>query len=278
MGMLCAVAFNRYGRLYYFNPGSLTPAVGDRVLVATDDGATVAECVLAPQYVPEDTDAFPYLAVMAGDEELRRDALLRKRKAEGRVAARRLIREHELPMKVVAVDHAIAGDGPRTTIYFTAPHRVDFRSLVRDLGATLRCRVELRQLSARDSARVQGGVGSCGRDLCCATFLTDFEPVTIRMAKDQDLPLNPLRISGACGRLMCCLKYEHPLYQDFQASAPEIGARVDTPQGEGRVVGHNVPQDTVVVRLNADGSRSACSRASVCGSRQAYRERHDKPV
>ncbi len=278
MGMLCAVAFNRYGRLYYFNPGSLTPAVGDRVLVATDDGATVAECVWAPQYVPEDTDAFPYLAGMAGDEELRRDALLRKRKAEGRVAARRLIREHELPMKVVAVDHAIAGDGPRTTIYFTAPHRVDFRSLVRDLGATLRCRVELRQLSARDSARVQGGVGSCGRDLCCATFLTDFEPVTIRMAKDQDLPLNPLRISGACGRLMCCLKYEHPLYQDFQASAPEIGARVDTPQGEGRVVGHNVPQDTVVVRLNADGSRSACSRASVCGSRQAYRERHDKPV
>jgi cell fate regulator YaaT (PSP1 superfamily) len=163
--------------------------------------------------------------------------------------------------------------GARTTIYFTAPHRVDFRSLVRDLGATLRCRVELRQLSARDSARVQGGVGSCGRDLCCATFLTDFEPVTIRMAKDQELPLNPMRISGACGRLMCCLKYEHPLYQQFQASAPAIGERVDTPDGLGRVVGYSVPRDAVTVRLDADGSRCSCSRASVCGPRKVYESR-----
>ena len=180
------------------------------------------------------------LAGLADERDLRRDELLRKRKAEAKVAAKKLISEHELPMKVVAVDHVLeqgGTGGARTTIYFTAPHRVDFRSLVRDLGATLRCRVELRQLSARDSARVQGGIGSCGRDLCCATFLTDFEPVTIRMAKDQDLPLNPLRISGACGRLMCCLKYEHPLYQKFQASAPAIGARVSTPEGEGRVVG-----------------------------------------
>ncbi len=110
---------------------------------------------------------------------------------------------------------------------------MDFRSLVRDLGATLHCRVELRQLSARDSARVQGGIGSCGRDLCCATFLTDFEPVTIRMAKDQDLPLNPLRISGACGRLMCCLKYEHPLYQQFQATAPAVGDPGEHAGGRG---------------------------------------------
>ena len=180
------------------------------------------------------------MAGLADDDDLRRDELLRKRKAEAKVAAKKLIKAHELPMKVVAVDHVLeqgGSGGARTTIYFTAPHRVDFRSLVRDLGATLHCRVELRQLSARDSARVQGGIGSCGRDLCCATFLTDFEPVTIRMAKDQDLPLNPLRISGACGRLMCCLKYEHPLYQKFQASAPAVGTRVTTPEGDGRVVG-----------------------------------------
>ncbi len=178
------------------------------------------------------------------------------------MAAKRLIREHNLPMRVVAVDHVLeagGGSGGRTTIYFTAPHRVDFRALVRDLGATLHCRVELRQLSARDSARVQGGIGSCGRDLCCATFLTDFEPVSIRMAKDQDLPLNPLRISGACGRLMCCLKYEHPLYQQFQETAPAVGTRVSTPEGEGRVVGHSVPRDAVTVRLDADGSRCSCS-------------------
>jgi cell fate regulator YaaT (PSP1 superfamily) len=168
----------------------------------------------------------------------------------------------------VAVDHL--PEPNRTTIYFSAPHRVDFRALVRDLGSTLRCRVELRQVSARDEARVQGGIGPCGRDLCCATFLKDFEPVSIRMAKDQDLPLNPLRISGACGRLMCCLKYEHPLYQEFAASAPAVGERVDSPVGRGRVVGRNVPSDSVTVRLDDGGARCSCSRASVCGSRQAY--------
>ncbi|MEU0156003.1 PSP1 domain-containing protein [Micromonospora fulviviridis] len=276
MGMLCAVSFNRYGRLYYLDPGELRPQVGDKVLVPTDEGPEVAECVWAAQWVSEDTDGFPQLAGLAGDEDLRRDELLRRRKADAKVAAKRLIREHGLPMKVVAIDHVFATPetgSDRTTVYFTAPHRVDFRSLVRDLGATLHCRVELRQLSARDSARVQGGIGSCGRDLCCATFLTDFEPVTIRMAKDQDLPLNPLRISGACGRLMCCLKYEHPLYARFQESAPAVGARVTTPEGEGRVVGHSVPRDAVTVRLDADGSRSMCSRADVCGSRRAYESR-----
>jgi cell fate regulator YaaT (PSP1 superfamily) len=280
MGMLCAVSFNRYGRLYYLDPGEFRPSVGDRVLVPTDDGPEVAECVWAAQWVDEDTDGFPRLAGLADERDLRRDEAQRRRKAEAKVAAKRLIREHKLPMKVVAVDHVIEPGGgsgtagARTTIYFTAPHRVDFRSLVRDLGATLHCRVELRQLSARDSARVQGGIGSCGRDLCCATFLTDFEPVTIRMAKDQDLPLNPLRISGACGRLMCCLKYEHPLYQQFQASAPSVGSRVSTSEGDGRVVGHNVPRDSVVVRLDADGSRCSCSRASVCGPRKSHDERY----
>jgi cell fate regulator YaaT (PSP1 superfamily) len=278
MGMLCAVSFNRYGRLYYFQPGDLTPQVGDRVLVPTDDGPEVAECVWASQWVSEDTEGVTRLVGMASDVDLERDALIRRRKAEAKVAAKRLIREHELPMKVVAIDAVVGtgpeSDAPRTTIYFTAPHRVDFRSLVRDLGATLKCRVELRQLSARDSARVQGGIGSCGRDLCCATFLTDFEPVTIRMAKDQDLPLNPLRISGACGRLMCCLKYEHPLYQKFHATAPAIGERVDTDLGQGKVVGHSVPKDAVTVRLDSDGSRCSCSRASVCGSRQAYEEHY----
>jgi cell fate regulator YaaT (PSP1 superfamily) len=279
MGQLCAVSFNRYGRLFYLDPGELRPAVGDLVLVSTEGGAEVAECVWAPEWTDVDTAGFPKLLGLAASADIARDGQIRRAKADAKVAAKRLIREHELPMKVVAVDHvpvggpSPAGTGARTTIYFTAPHRVDFRALVRDLGATLRCRVELRQLSARDSARVQGGIGSCGRDLCCATFLTDFEPVTIRMAKDQDLPLNPMRISGACGRLMCCLKYEHPLYQQFQATAPAIGERVTSPEGPGRVVGHSVPRDAVTVRLDADGSRCSCSKASVCGSRQAYEQR-----
>lgn len=264
--MLCAVIFNRYGRLFYLDPGDCHPTVGAQVLVPTDDGPEVAECVWAAQSVDVDTAGFSRLVGLAAPEDLRRDAARRRRKAEARVASKRLIHEHGLPMKVVAVDHVSDGDGlgPRTTVYFTAPHRVDFRSLVRDLGATLRCRVELRQLSARDSARVQGGIGSCGRDLCCATFLADFEPVTIRMAKDQDLPLNPLRISGSCGRLMCCLTFEHPLYQQFQAVAPACGDRVSTEDGDGRVVGQNVPGDSVVVRLDSDGSRRTCARAAVC--------------
>ncbi len=266
--MLCAVSFARYGRLYYLAPGPYSPRVGDKVLVATDAGPEVAECIWAPQEVGDAATGAPELAGLAGPPDLERDATVRRRKAEARVAAKRLIREHGLPMKVVGIDH-VAGD-ERTTIYFSAPHRVDFRALVRDLGATLHCRVELRQLSARDEARVQGGIGSCGRDLCCATFLKDFEPVTLRMAKDQDLPLNPMRISGACGRLMCCLKYEHPLYADFKSSAPAIGEQVDAPEGSGRVVAHNVPTDSVVVRLDQGGGRCSCSRASVCGSRQAY--------
>ena len=155
------------------------------------------------------------------------------------------------------------------TLYFGSPHRVDFRQLVRDLARTLECRIELRQVSARDEARVQGGIGPCGRDTCCSTFLKDFEPVTTRMAKDQDLPLNPLRISGACGRLMCCLKYEHPLYQDFKATAPEVGDRFETDDGLVQVVGHSVPLDVVYVR-GSDGQRKVCSKASACASRQAY--------
>lgn len=277
MGMLCAVSFNRYGRLYYFDPGNLRPAVGDRVLVPTDAGPEVAECVWAAQWVDEDTSGFPQLVGLATESDLRRDELLRRRKAEAKIAAKRLIREHGLPMKVVAVDHVLdaneSSSGGRSIIYFTAPHRVDFRSLVRDLGATLRCRVELRQLSARDSARVQGGIGSCGRDLCCATFLTDFEPVTIRMAKDQDLPLNPLRISGACGRLMCCLKYEHPLYAD-SGDYPKSGQRVTTPEGEGRIVSRHPPSGTVTVRRHSDGTVKRCALSEICGARRAYEERH----
>jgi len=272
MGLLCAVSFTRHGRLYYFDPGGFAPRVGDKVLVPTDDGPEVAECVWAGQWVDVEAAGFPTLAGMAGAAEVARDDVLRTVKARTRVAAKRLIRQHELPMKVVAVDAVLDdADAPaRSTVYFTAPHRVDFRALVRDLGATLRTRVELRQLSARDEARVQGGIGSCGRDLCCSTFLKDFEPVSIRMAKDQDLPLNPMRISGACGRLMCCLKYEHPLYTDFLATAPAVGEQVETPDGPGRVVGRNVPSDTVTVRLDDGGGRCACSKASVCGSRTAY--------
>lgn len=263
-----AVSFTRYGRLYYLDPGEHSPKVGDKVLVPTDSGPEVAECVWAPQYTSEDIDGLPRCAGLAAEENLTRDETNKRRRAEARSVSKRLIKRHTLPMKVVGIDYLDQDN--IYTVYFSAPHRVDFRALVRDLARNLRARVELRQIGPRDEARLQGGIGPCGRDLCCATFLKDFEPVSVRMAKDQDLPVNPLRIAGACGRLMCCLKYEHPLYQEFRATAPRVGASVETPQGAGTVVGHNVPSDSLVVRLNDGGRRCACSKASVCGPRQAY--------
>ena len=279
VGMVMAVSFTRYGRLHYLDPGDVTPEIGDKVLVPTDDGPEVAECVWPPQWVSEDVDGLPRCEGLATDDDLARDEANRAIRAEAKQTAKRLIREHRLPMKVVGVDYTErrADIDRLVTIYFSAPHRVDFRALVRDLASALRARIDLRQLGGRDEARVQGGIGPCGRELCCATFLRDFEPVTVRMAKDQDLTVNPLRISGACGRLMCCLKYEHPLYTEFARTAPAVGEDVESPEGRGTVVGHNVPSDSVVVRLTASGRTCQCTRASVCGSRQAYEERHAKP-
>src|SRR5499427_5014891 len=270
--MMMAVSFERRGRLHYLDPGQYRPAVGDKVLVPTQTGPEVAECIWAPTWIDDEIGGLPVCAGPATDADLAQDEHNRARRAEAKVVARRLVREHNLPMKVIAADY-IAAAG-QLTIYFSAPHRVDFRALVRDLSGRLQARIELRQVGPRDEAKLQGGIGPCGRDLCCSTFLKDFEPVTIRMAKDQDLPVNPMRIAGACGRLMCCLKYEHPLYMDFRKSAPRLGTAVESPEGAGVVVGYSVPADEVIVKVAETGSRCACPRASVCGSRQAYEAIH----
>ena len=269
-----AVSFERYGRLYYLDPGEHHPKIGDNVLVPTDDGPEVAVCVWAPQWVSDDVAGLPVCAGIAGEADLTRDEENRRRRAEGRVAAKRLIREHDLPMKVTAVDY-MSGTNV-FIVYFSAPHRVDFRALVRDLAGRLRARVELRQIGPRDEARLQGGIGPCGRDLCCATFLKDFEPVSVRMAKDQDLPVNPMRIAGACGRLMCCLKYEHPLYMERERKKKEARGKA---AGAGcgvagaEVAGADVPGDGVAGEgVPGDGVAGAggCERAATCGSRKAY--------
>ncbi|MBA9001527.1 PSP1 domain-containing protein [Thermomonospora cellulosilytica] len=267
MGMVMAVSFTRYGRLYYLDPGPHSPKVGDKVLVPTEAGPEVAECVWAPQWVSEDIGGLPVCAGLATEEHLARDENNRRRRAEGRSVAKRLIRRHGLPMKVIGVDYLDADNVFK--IYFSAPHRVDFRALVRDLARNIKARVELRQVGPRDEARLQGGIGPCGRDLCCATFLKDFEPVSVRMAKEQDMPVNPLRIAGACGRLMCCLKYEHPLYVEAHQRMPRLGQRVETPEGTGQVVARNVPADEVTVRLDG-GRRCSCPSASVCSPRQQH--------
>jgi cell fate regulator YaaT (PSP1 superfamily) len=274
-----AVSFERYGRLYYLDPGERTFHVGDRVLVPTEAGPEVAECVWAPEWVDPDEGAglvdLPVCAGPASDADVERDAEHRRRRAEAKLVARRLIKRHGLAMKIVGVDYL----DPATTaeelvvFYFTAPQRVDFRSLVGELARSLDSRIDLRQVGSRDETRLTGGIGNCGRDLCCATFLKDFEPVSLRMAKVQDLPPNPMKISGACGRLMCCLKYEHPLYAEFAREVPAVGASVEVDGEAGVVVAHQVPADAVLVRMTDSGAVSRCSRASVCGSRQSYEER-----
>jgi cell fate regulator YaaT (PSP1 superfamily) len=270
--MMMAVSFKRSGRLHYLDPGEWRPSVGDKVLVPTETGPEVAECVWAPQWIDDDIGGLPQCAGLATDEDLARDEEVRTRRAEVKMLARRLAREHELSMKVIAVDHVFATSA--FVIYFSAPDRVDFRGLVKDLTSRLRAKIELHQVGPREEAKLQGGIGPCGRDLCCSTFLREFEPVSIRMAKDQDLPVNPMRIAGACGRLMCCLKYEHPLYLDFKERAPRLGSAVESPEGAGTVVGYSVPADQVVVKVAETGQRCACPRASVCGSRQEYEAMH----
>jgi cell fate regulator YaaT (PSP1 superfamily) len=271
-----AVSFQRYGRLYYLDPGGASYRVGDRVLVPTESGPEVAECVWAPEWVDDDGLVdLPVCAGLATEDHLERDAANRRRRAEAKLAAKKLIKKHDLPMKVVGVDFLDAGDGfdHMVVVYFTAPQRVDFRVLVGELARSLRSRIDLRQIGSRDAARLIGGLGNCGRDLCCATFLKDFEPVSLRMAKVQDLPPNPLKISGACGRLMCCLKYEHPLYAEFAREAPAVGEKVALPEGDAVVIAHQVPADSVVVRMSAGGAVSSCSKAAACGARQAYQAR-----
>ena len=236
----------------------------------------MAECVWAPEWVEEDGfSELPECAGPAGPEHLERDATNRRRRAEAKLAARKLIKRNQLPMKVVAVDFVDSGIDfdQLVVIYFTAPHRVDFRTLVSELARTLHARIDLRQIGSRDGARLVGGLGNCGRDLCCATFLKDFEPVSLRMAKVQDLPPNPLKISGACGRLMCCLKYEHPLYAEFARTAPAVGEQVALDDGDGVVVGHQVPADSVVIRMSANGTTRTCSLAAACGARQLFASR-----
>ena len=271
-----AVAFERYGQLYYLNPGAGSFAVGDWVLYPTDDGDEVAQVVWAAEEVDGDFDDLPVCPGAATQADLDRDAANRQRRANAMATAKEVIARQGLPMKVVGVDFLDRSkDFDRlVAVYYTAPHRVDFRQLLPELARALDSRIDLRQVGSRDAARLIGGIGSCGRELCCTTFLTDFEPVSMRLARVQGLPANPLQISGACGRLMCCLKYEHPLYVDFIQRAPAVGDRVSVDGESAVVVGHDVPGDRVVVR-SAAGEVTRCPLESVCSKPRARKERSE---
>lgn len=271
-----AVTFETHGQLHYLavSPGE-DYRVGAQVLYPTDGGPEVAQVVWAPEETELDGVDLPECAGRATPEDLDRDARHRRERAEALVLAREVVARHELGMKVMAVDvlDRLPDADRLVAIYYTAPERVDFRALVPELARGLQARIDLRQVGARDAAALVGGIGSCGRELCCSTFLRKVEPVSMRLAKLQNLPANPLQISGACGKLMCCLKYEHPLYVDFANKAPAVGEDVTTPDGPARVVGHQVPAGEVLVRPSGGGQVQSCPLAEVCPSSKARKER-----
>lgn len=262
MTKVMAVSFSTYGRLYYVDPGSLDPSVGELVLVPTDSGAEVATVVWTG---PGEVEAeLPVCAGVPSAADLDRDAANRRFKAEAEAVAVALVAEHDLPMRIVGVDvdDRSAEFGKLVAVYYLAPHRVDFRALLRDLAAALKARIDLRQIGARDAARMLGGIGGCGRELCCSTFLPALPAVGMRMVKDQDLAGNLLQVQGLCGRLKCCLAFEQDAYEDFERRAPALGCTVQTPDGPGKVVARSVPCDSVTVR-GGDGQRRTCPVALV---------------
>ncbi len=246
------IRFKRAGRIYYFDPAGVSLEVGDYAVVETMRGMEAGRVVIAARQVEEIDLNEPLKPVLRKTVEgdLQQMDFYREReeaalnKCEARIAA------HNLPMKLVSAEYNF--DGSRLTFCFTAEGRVDFRELVKDLASTFRTRIELRQIGVRDEAKLLGGLGRCGRDLCCSNFLSDFNSVSIKMAKEQDLPLNPMKISGLCGRLLCCLGYENEFYSEQKRQLPPNGSWVTTAQGDGRVTGLNVLAGTVTVRLADD--------------------------
>ena len=247
MPRIASVVFRGGGKVYQFDAGDLEVVPGDRVIVETTRGADLGRLVRAPEDVPVEQAprGLKRLLRRATADDVETLTSHREAECEAKRVCRELVADLGLDMKVVEARQAF--EGGRLTITFFAEERVDFRELVGRLNERLRRRVELKQVSARDESRIVGGFGPCGRSLCCATFAGDQEPVSIRMAKDQNLPLNPTKISGCCGRLMCCLKYEHQVYVSFRKRAPKRGAIISTPGGEGKVVELLAPVDSVTV-------------------------------
>lgn len=243
------VRFKKAGKIYYFDPLEL-PVVKDQyVIVETVRGIEYGKVVIGPKSVGESDVVLPLKKVIriADDNDAR---IVEENKFAARNALATCldkIRDHQLRMKLVDVEFTF--DRNKIIFYFTAEGRVDFRELVKDLASIFRTRIELRQIGVRDEAKMLGGIGPCGRILCCSSWLGDFEPVSIKMAKDQNLSLNPTKISGLCGRLMCCLKFEHDNYESVREELPSVGKIVVTSYGDGKVVGINAGERTIHVQL-----------------------------
>jgi len=254
MAEIVGVRFKRAGKIYYFDPAGIELEVGDYVVVKTTRGQELGRVVIAPAQVAEDEVPQELKTVVrkAEAEDLEQAEELEAKEAKAMAECAKLIDKFRLPMKLLSAEYNL--DGSRLTFFFSATERVDFRDLVRELNSRFKLRVELRQLGPRDEAKVVGGFGRCGRPLCCVNFLSEFSPVSIRMAKDQDLPLNPMKISGVCGRLLCCLAYESGQYQNLKKQMPKVGQQVSTAMGPARVVGGNPLKETVLVETEGQGN------------------------
>lgn len=246
------VRFKKAGKIYYFAPGELQIEKDDNVIVETARGIEYGTAVIGMKEVEGDDVVSPLKKVMriATEEDRKIYEENRANQAEAYRICVEKTAEHNLDMKLIDVEYTF--DNKKVIFYFTAEGRVDFRELVKDLAAIFKMRIELRQIGVRDEAKVIGGLGPCGKPLCCATFLGEFHPVSIKMAKDQNLSLNPTKISGICGRLMCCLKYEHDNYEEILRRMPSVGTRVKTSKGTGIVVGTSTLSELVKVRIRTN--------------------------
>jgi cell fate regulator YaaT (PSP1 superfamily) len=248
---IVGVRFKRAGRIYYFDPKDLDLNMNDYVVVETARGLEIGRVALSPRQVLVSEVEVPLKAVVRKAEpaEATHSEEIEKKEREALAECGKMIARLGLPMKLLSAEYSLEGN--HITFFFSAAERVDFRELVRELASRFRVRVELRQVGARDEAKLIGGYGRCGRQLCCASWLSEFQPISIKMAKEQGLPLNPMKISGVCGRLLCCLSYEHLLYHEMRSKMPREGQLVSTPNGQARVVGSNPLKETVVVELES---------------------------
>ncbi len=273
------IQFKKGGKVYYFDPGSLTVNAGDDVIIDTARGAEYGFCAGGNHQVEPDKVVQPLRSVIrvATDHDKR---IRQEYKAKEEAAfdqCQQKIESHGLDMQLVSAEYAF--DGSKILFFFTADERVDFRELVKNLASVFHTRIELRQIGVRDKAKMVGGLGICGRPFCCASFLDDFQPVSIKMAKTQNLSLNPSKISGTCGRLMCCLKYEQDAYEDLIRTSPKMDSFVDTPEGRGTVVEIDLLRQRVKVRMeDAPETISVFPNTDIAILRNGKAKKNDPPI
>ena len=250
MAEVIGVRFKNVGKVYYFDPDGQIVPKGARAIVETARGIECGEVAMSNRQVADEEIVKPLKKMIrvATPEDLAQVEHNREKEKRAFDICLKKIADHKLEMKLVDVEYTF--DNNKILFYFTADGRVDFRELVKDLASVFRTRIELRQIGVRDEAKMLGGLGVCGKPFCCSTFLGEFQPVSIKMAKEQGLSLNPVKISGTCGRLMCCLKYEQKAYEDLLRTTPKIGALVSTPEGKGVVTEQNLITGMLKVRLD----------------------------